>query len=82
MTNPTCKCEDIDCIIYTDTFQKDLSNLAKNPMYNNKQRRFNAYRAAAAGLNLTYRQKLPVCVEDYIKATFSEETGNYTGFKR
>ena len=71
----------MDCITHADMFQKDLSNLANNPMYTNKQRRFNAYRAAAARLKLKYRQKLPVCVEDYIKATFQDENGDYTGFK-
>ena len=81
MTKTTCECQNIDCFTDSDIFQKELSSLVNNSLYNNKQRRFHAYRVAAAALNLKQRQKLPRCIEIRIKYAFPEETGDYTWFK-
>ncbi len=81
MTKSTCECANEICITFADIIQKELLNLTKNSNYSNKQRRFHAYRAVAANLGCNYRQKLPDCVEKYIKATFPEDTCEYTGFK-
>lgn len=69
-------------MVNTDAFQNELLNLAKNRNFSNKQRRFNAYKIAAGIAGFNYRQKLPGCVEQYIKERFYEETGDYTGFQK
>jgi hypothetical protein len=81
MTPETCNGPGSVCIVHTDTFQQELSNLARNSTYNNKQRRFHSYEVAASIAGFNYRQKLPECVEQYIKARFSEQSGEYTGFE-
>jgi hypothetical protein len=59
-------------MVETDGFQKEITVLANNSTYQNKERRFHGYKVSAQLLKLKYRQKLPMCVEDYIKTKFPE----------